>query len=162
VLKRQLSNVIYRQMVRTATWTPEPALRRRARRDRRRPHRPGSSTTLDGHPCHHAGDRRLRPHCDGAATVQYGRLALGAGCDVSRSTVGKGQNRRRLDAFDPDDELRAVAHAQRQVREAEQALSPRPSAGRDDDRSWADIGDALGVTRQAAQQLFAYVATGRG
>jgi hypothetical protein len=87
---------------------------------------PGRQRPLTAIPCHCASDRRLRPHCDGiTATVQYGRLALCASCDARRSTVGKGQIGRRLDAPDPNEELRAVAHAQRQVREAERPTTLR-------------------------------------
>ena len=91
---------------------------------------PGRQRPLTAIPCHHVGDRRLRPHCDGiTATVQYGRLARCASRDARRSTVGKGQIGRRLDPRDPDEELRAVAHAQRQVREAGQALTAAPRRG---------------------------------
>ena len=86
---------------------------------------PGRQRPFTAIPCHCAGDRRLCPHCDGTATVQYGRLARCASCDARRSTVGKGQIGRRLDARDPDEELRAVAHAQRQVREAERPTTLR-------------------------------------
>jgi len=53
-------------------------------------------------------------------------------------------------------------HGQRQVREAEQALTAALGWARRRHRSWADIGDAFGVTRQAAQQGFADMAAGRG
>lgn len=66
-----------------------------------------------------------------------------------------------LDALDPDAEdwddpadLRAIAEALQRVAEAEAELADAVAAARKRERNWAEIGMALGVTRQAARQRF--------
>lgn len=57
--------------------------------------------------------------------------------------------RRLHDADEPDlAELAEFAH------EVNTALQGAVAAWRDSERSWAEIGSALGITRQAAQQRF--------
>ena len=41
-------------------------------------------------PCHYADRPDMRPGCEGAASVRYGRIALCASCDERRSLVGEG------------------------------------------------------------------------
>src|SRR5664279_3332970 len=43
-----------------------------------------------------------RPNCQLTATVTYGGIALCSACDAQRSTLGKGQTRRRLPDTQPD------------------------------------------------------------
>lgn len=66
-----------------------------------------------------------------------------------------------LDALDPDAEdwddpadLRAIADALHRVARAEADLADAVAAARERERNWAEIGMALGVTRQAARQRF--------
>lgn len=66
-----------------------------------------------------------------------------------------------LDALDPDAEdwddpadLRAIADALQDVAKAENDLAEAVAAARKHQRNWAEIGMALGVTRQAARQRF--------
>ena len=54
---------------------------------------------------------------------------------------------------DPAD-LRAVAAAVRAVADAEAQLATAVRSARNNGRSWARIGMALGVTKQAARQRF--------
>lgn len=66
-----------------------------------------------------------------------------------------------LDALDPDAEdwddpadLRAIADALQGVAQAEHDLAEAVAASRRQERNWAEIGMALGITRQAARQRF--------
>lgn len=95
--------------------------------------------------------RYLRPHCQGVAVVAYGPIALCAMCDAMRSGVGKGMVARAL----PGAELAQLAEASRTLGEAQQALDRAGRLARMAGASWAQIGDAVGVTRQAAQQRWA-------
>jgi len=94
-----------------------------------------------------ARHRPLRPHCQGLAVVAYGPTRLCATCDAMRSSVGKATTPRPV----PAAELARLIDAARAVSDAERQLA---CAARDARHaaSWAQIGDALGITRQAAQQ----------
>jgi hypothetical protein len=96
--------------------------------------------------------RRLRPDCDGVAVVAYGPTTLCASCDLRRSTVGKGMTPRPV----PGVELGRLAEASHAAADAERKLADAAHAARDAGASWAQIGDALGLTRQAAQQRWGH------
>ncbi|MGH3756022.1 MAG: hypothetical protein ACRDRP_25750 [Pseudonocardiaceae bacterium] len=103
---------------------------------------------LTGFRCHHAGDTVLRPHCEGFATVAYGRVALCDNCDRMRSAVGREHAARRL----PGADLDRLAQAVESLRQAERALAGAVRSARDGGASWGQIGDIVGTTRQAAHQ----------
>jgi hypothetical protein len=88
--------------------------------------------------------RNLRPDCDGVATVAYGPTTLCASCDLRRSTVGKGTTPRPVPGIELA-RLIAAAHA-------ESELADAAHIARQAGASWTQIGDAVGLTRQAAQQ----------
>lgn len=92
--------------------------------------------------------RKLRPDCDGVAVVAYGPTVLCASCDLRRSTVGKGMTPRPV----PGLELGRLLAAANAAADAEHQLADAAHAARVAGASWAQIGDALGLTRQAAQQ----------
>ncbi len=104
--------------------------------------------TLTGFRCHHAGDTVLRPHCEGTATVAYGRVALCATCDAMRSAVGRENPARKL----PGAELDHLAWAVENLKAAEQALADAVVSARKGGASWGQIGDIVGTSRQAAHQ----------
>jgi len=105
-------------------------------------------STLTGLRCHHAGDTVLRPHCEGIATVAYGRIALCGSCDAMRSAVGRENSARKL----PGPELDRLARAAENLKGAEQALAQAVGSARRGGASWRQIGDIVGTTRQAAHQ----------
>ncbi len=92
--------------------------------------------------------RTLRPHCEGVAVVAYGPTRLCAMCDAMRSAVGKGTVPRAV----PGTELAALLDAARTIANAERQLGHAVHAARAAGASWSEIGDALNLTRQAAQQ----------
>jgi len=92
--------------------------------------------------------RKLRPDCDGVAVVAYGPTTLCASCDLRRSTVGKGMTPRPV----PGLELGRLIAAARAAAYAESELTLAAHAARQAGASWTQIGDALGLSRQAAQQ----------
>jgi hypothetical protein len=96
--------------------------------------------------------RKLRPDCDGVAVVAYGPTVLCASCDLRRSTVGKGMTPRPV----PGVELGRLIDAAHAAADAERELADAAHAARDAGASWAQIGDALGLTRQAAQQRWGH------
>jgi hypothetical protein len=69
-----------------------------------------------------------------------------------RSAVGKGTVGRPV----PGAELAAVIDAAHAAAEAERKLGHNVLAARNAGASWAQIGDALGLTRQAAQQRWGH------
>lgn len=95
-----------------------------------------------------ARHRPLRPHCQAVAVVAYGPTRLCATCDAMRSTVGKATTPRPV----PATELARLIDAARAVSDAERQLAQAARATRHAGASWTQIGDALGITRQAAQQ----------
>jgi len=100
--------------------------------------------------CYYDDDRHrhLRPHCQSIAVVAYGPTRLCAVCDAMRSSVGKGTAPRPL----PGAELARLTDAARAVIEADHELTQAALAARTSGASWTQIGDAVGLTRQAAQQ----------
>lgn len=104
----------------------------------------------DGLRCYYDGPRHraLRPDCQGVAVVTYGPTRLCAACDLMRSSVGKGTTPRPL----PGAELAHLLTAARAAADANDRLADAAHAARDAGASWTQIGDALGLTRQAAQQ----------
>lgn len=109
------------------------------------------------HPCQHAltgalrcfydapGHRMLRPDCEGVAVVAYGPTTLCASCDRMRSAVGKGTVPRAV----PGVELGRLIEAAHAAADADAELAQATHAARDAGASWTQIGDALGLTRQA-------------
>ena len=107
--------------------------------------------TLTGIHCQHAGDARLRPHCEGFATMAYGTIALCDTCDAMRSAVGREHTARKL----PGARLDQLTRAVETLSEAEQQLTEAVSSARHGGASWSQIGDIVGTTRQAAHQRWA-------
>jgi hypothetical protein len=105
--------------------------------------------------CHYADDPAIRPDCSLTATVRYGDLALCPSCRSRRSTVGKGEIARPLPAGPAVDVLSWIDQAHRQAAAAEHTLDAAIVRARQAGVSWAQIGDRLGVSRQAAQQRLA-------
>ena len=95
-----------------------------------------------------ARHRALRPHCEGVAVVAYGPTRLCATCDAMRSSVGKGTAARPV----PGVELARLIDAARAAADANNRLGEAARAARHAGASWTQIGDAVGLTRQAAQQ----------
>ena len=96
--------------------------------------------------------RKLRPDCAGVAVVAYGPTTLCASCDLRRSTVGKGMSPRAV----PGVELGRLIAAAQAAADAESELAHAAHAARQGGASWTQIGDALGLTRQAAQQRWGH------
>ena len=107
--------------------------------------------TLTGFHCHHATDARLRPNCEGFATVAYDRVALCGECDLMRSAVGREHAARKFPGADLDRLTRAVES----LRDAERSVAEAVGSARRGGASWGQIGDIVGTTRQAAQQRWA-------
>src|SRR5687768_6453268 len=95
-----------------------------------------------------ARHRQLRPHCEGVAVVADGPSRLCAACDAMRSSVGKGTVARTV----PGAALARLIDAARAAAAADHQLADAARAARDGGASWTQIGDALGLTRQAAHQ----------
>jgi hypothetical protein len=89
-----------------------------------------------------------RPHCDGIAVVAYGNIALCASCDQMRSAVGRTDAPRPL----PAAQLHRLMAAAQTLAQAENDVAQAVRQARQGGASWTHIGDALGVSRQAAQQ----------
>jgi hypothetical protein len=104
--------------------------------------------------CYYDDDRhrQLRPHCQRIAVVAYGPTRLCAVCDAMRSTVGKGTARRPL----PGAQLARLIDAAHAVADANRELAEAARAARTGGASWTQIGDAVGLTRQAAQQRWSH------
>jgi hypothetical protein len=114
-----------------------------------------ASSYVDAHPtCCFADDPILRPHCEHRAVVAYGPMALCRSCDARRSTMGKGIVGRSLVHGRGWSALEAVETAVGQLATAEEQLAGAVVAARRLGHSWGELGVALGVTRQAAQQRF--------
>jgi len=104
--------------------------------------------------CCYADDPVLRPDCEHRAVVAYGPMALCRSCDARRSTIGKGMVGRSLVHGRDWSALEAVETAVGQLATAEEQLAGAVVAARRLGHSWGELGVALGVTRQAAQQRF--------
>jgi hypothetical protein len=99
--------------------------------------------------CHYA---TVRPGCHVLAAVCYGPVALCAGCDQRRSTLGKGHAAVRL----PDPHtLLEIAAARDACQQASMALHAAVAAARQAGQPWSAVAAILEVSRQAAQQRFA-------
>ena len=94
-----------------------------------------------------------RQHCEGVAVVTYGNIVLCSMCDKMRSAVGRTNIARKL----PGVELFGLIEAARALRLSEQRLERAARLARDAGASWSQLGDAVGVSRQAAQQRFGAV-----
>ena len=95
-----------------------------------------------------ARHRPLRPHCEGVAVVAYGPTRLCTSCNAMRSSVGKGIVAHPL----PGVELARLIAAAHTAADAANHLDRAAHDARHAGASWAQIGDAVGLTRQAAQQ----------
>jgi len=104
--------------------------------------------------CCYADDPVLRPDCEHRAVVAYGPMVLCRSCDARRSTIGKGMVGRSLVHGRDWSALEAVETAVGQLATAEEQLAGAVVAARRLGHSWGELGVALGVTRQAAQQRF--------
>ncbi len=94
--------------------------------------------------------RAERPHCDGAGAVAYGSIVLCPSCDKMRSAVGRTGTVRKL----PGAELAELMAAATELSDAEERVVSALRNARGAGASWAQVGDALGISRQAAQQRF--------
>lgn len=94
--------------------------------------------------------RAERPHCQSVAVVAYGNIVLCAMCDAMRSAVG----RTNLDRKVPGAELGELIDAAQALALAEARVTDAARRAREAGASWGQVGDALGVSRQAAQQRF--------
>ena len=110
--------------------------------------------------CHYAGDPVRRPDCEHQAVVVYGAVALCRSCDTRRSTVGKGLVGRSLVHGRDWRALEAIEAAAGQLRAAEDQVVRTVAAARRLGHSWGELGTALGVSRQAAQQRFGGMTAG--
>src|ERR1035437_6251077 len=91
-----------------------------------------------------------RPNCQLTATVTYGGIALCSACEAQRSTLGKGQTRRRLPDTQPDP-IALLADARLPpINPHEQFQAPVIRA-RQPPPPGAAIARVLGTPRQAAQ-----------
>lgn len=108
-------------------------------------------TLLAGLRCHYAdGTGNVdRPHCQHVAVVAYGTVVLCAICKAMKS-AGR-QVPRKL----PGAELAELIKGARELASAEERVNQALRAARLAGASWGQIGDALGVSRQAAQQRVA-------
>jgi hypothetical protein len=94
-----------------------------------------------------------RPGCQLTATVTYGGISLCSACEAKRSTLGKGQTRRRLPPTGPDP-LALLADAHLDLIDAHEKLQAAVLRARQHHTTWTAIASVLGTTRQAAQQRF--------
>lgn len=115
-----------------------------------RPVHPRQQTLTAANRCYYDGavHRQQRPHCQGVAVVAYGPTLLCATCDLMRSAVGKGTAPRPV----PGAELAQLRDAAHTAAQADRLLDDAAHAARHAGASWTQIADAVGVTRQAAQQ----------
>ena len=102
--------------------------------------------------CHYASPARAaqRPHCAGVGVVAYGDIVLCQSCDKYRSAVGRTDAPHQLAGA----ELLELAQAATGLAHAEERVVRAVRAARAAGASWAEVGDALGTSRQAAQQRF--------
>ncbi len=92
--------------------------------------------------------RRDHPHCEGVPIVAYGSIVLCAECDKRRSAIGRTDAPRPV----PGAQLTRLDQAAGTARKADRALADAALSARAAGASWTQIGRAVGVTRQAAQQ----------
>ena len=114
-----------------------------------------SSRQVDTYPvCYYAERPDLRSECQRRAVVAYGAVKLCGDCDSRRSTLGKGVTPRSLVLGRDWAALDAIGTAAGHLRAAESEVSRAVAHARALGHSWGELGAALGVTRQAAQQRF--------
>lgn len=103
--------------------------------------------------CYYTGPGRGadRPHCQGVGVVAYGNIVLCSTCDKMRSAVGRTEVAQALPGAELLELIDLSAELSRAERRVVQAVAGARAAG----ASWSQVGDALGVSRQAAQQRFA-------
>ncbi|MGH3305137.1 MAG: hypothetical protein ACRDOK_26410 [Streptosporangiaceae bacterium] len=106
--------------------------------------------------CCYADDPARRPRCTLTAEIQLGRTALCGSCARSRSTLGKGTTPVRLPPSPPVDVLGWVNDAHTAVHESQRLLAAAVTRARTQGHTWTQIGNRLGITRQAAQQRFGH------
>jgi len=104
--------------------------------------------------CHYATDPAGRPDCELTAVLCYATIPLCGGCNLLRSTLGKGQRPRPIGVGQPVDVLAWVADAHTELRATERVLTAAVARARQRGHPWAAIGERLGISRQAAQQRF--------
>ncbi len=112
---------------------------------------PGSPAAVA---CHYARDPARRPHCTLTAEVALGAVVLCGSCAAARSTLGKGTVPAALPPGPAVDVLDWVARASLAAGQASRDLSAAVTRARSRGRTWAQIADRLGVTRQAAAQRY--------
>jgi hypothetical protein len=100
--------------------------------------------------CHYADGvgHVERPHCQQVAAVAYGTIVLCAMCDTMRS-AGRNVPRKV-----PGAQLNELAVAAVALAKAEESLAKAAFDARAAGASWSQVGDAMSITRQAAQQRF--------
>jgi hypothetical protein len=108
---------------------------------------------LDALVCHYADAARLgeRPDCRKVAVVTYGSISLCAICKAMKSAG------RQVPRKMPGAELAELIEGARELVRAELVVDDALRNARLAGASWSQLGDALGVTRQAAQQRLAAV-----
>jgi hypothetical protein len=109
--------------------------------------------------CYYASPARAaqRPHCVGVGVVAYGNIVLCQSCDMYRSAVGRTDAPRNLAGVKLVELLAAATELARAEALVDRAVRAARGAG----ASWAEVGAALGTSRQAAQQRFASGRTSR-
>ncbi len=89
-----------------------------------------------------------RPHCQGVAVVAYGPIVLCEMCNKMRSTVGRFDPPRTV----PGPELSQLIAAASVLAQAEAQVACAVGLARAAGASWSQVGDAVGISRQGAQQ----------
>lgn len=93
-----------------------------------------------------------RPHCQEVAVVAYRPIALCPMCHKMRSAIGRIHPREPL----PGAELTALIDAARTLAQAQTHLAVAVGHARAASASWSHIGDAVGASRQGAQQRWGH------
>lgn len=103
--------------------------------------------------CYYADPARRidRPHCQDVGVVAYGIIVLCRSCDTMRSAVGQSEVARLL----PGAELLEVNDAATELSRAEEHVAQALRRARGAGASWTEVGEALGISRQAARSRFA-------
>ena len=111
---------------------------------------------LDATPvrCTYAHRPTQRPHCQLTAVVRYANIALCDDCNTRRSTLGKGTIGHRLPASADIDVIEWLTQANRHMQQATTDLAAVVTRARTHGHTWTEIGAALKITKQAAQQRF--------
>jgi len=98
------------------------------------------------------GRGRQRRYCD--ATCRSAARRQRAAMDAVKGDLTKSARPVSINAMDGEPPLGAVRNALVALREAEARLRSSVESARESGRTWAEIGDVLGTTRQAAFQRF--------